>query len=156
MNIIPLHISNALHVLSAIAQDFCQGLGSSALHRCVRYLCIYAAHMSHALNGSSVLQRFEHSNAIKIHNGIMFNFYLGPPHMQFLSLKFKLKIGGVKYVHTYITIFSSAAVAVKRKNTLYLLHLSLCDLLVSVLSRDHCRNRNIKMLQSLVWEHLPS
>ena len=37
--------------------------------------------------------------------------------MQFLSLKFKLKVGGVKCVHTYITIFSSAAVAVKREKT---------------------------------------
>ena len=52
----------------------------------------------------------------------MFNFYLGLPHMQFLSLKFKLKIGGVKCVHTYITIFSSAAVAVKRKNTLFIIY----------------------------------
>ena len=37
--------------------------------------------------------------------------------MQLLSLKFKLKVGGVKRVHTYITIFSSTAVAAQRKNT---------------------------------------
>ena len=37
--------------------------------------------MSPALNGSSALQRFEHSNAIEIRNGIMFDFYLGLPHM---------------------------------------------------------------------------
>ena len=37
--------------------------------------------MSPALNGSSALQRFERSNAIEIRNGIMFDFYLGLPHM---------------------------------------------------------------------------
>ena len=36
---------------------------------------IYTARMSPALNGSSALQRFERSNAIEIHNGIMFDFY---------------------------------------------------------------------------------
>ena len=37
--------------------------------------------MSPALNGSSALQRFERSNVIEIHNGIMFDFYPGLPHM---------------------------------------------------------------------------
>ena len=37
--------------------------------------------MSPALNGSSVLQHFERSNAIKICNGIMFDFYPGLPHI---------------------------------------------------------------------------
>ena len=37
--------------------------------------------MSPALNGSSALQRFEHSNAIEIRNGIMFDFYPGLPHL---------------------------------------------------------------------------
>ena len=37
--------------------------------------------MSPALNGSSALERFERSNAIKIHNGIMFDFYPGLPHV---------------------------------------------------------------------------
>ena len=36
--------------------------------------------MSPALNGSSVLQHFERSNAIEIHNGIMFDFHPGLPH----------------------------------------------------------------------------
>ena len=41
------------------------------LHRHVKYLCIYTVHMSPALNGSSVLQRFKHSNTIEICNGMI-------------------------------------------------------------------------------------
>ena len=37
--------------------------------------------MSPALNGSTMLQRFEHSNAVEICNGIMFDFYPGLSHM---------------------------------------------------------------------------
>ena len=40
-----------------------------------------AARMSPALNGSTALQHFERGNAVEIHNGIMFNFYPGLPHM---------------------------------------------------------------------------
>ena len=37
--------------------------------------------MSFTLNESSVPQRFEGTNAIKLRNGIMFNFYPGLPHI---------------------------------------------------------------------------
>ena len=37
--------------------------------------------MSPTLNGSTALQRFEHGNAVKVRNGIMFDFYLGLPHV---------------------------------------------------------------------------
>ena len=37
--------------------------------------------MSLALNESLALQRFKHGNAMKIHNGTMFDFYPGIPHM---------------------------------------------------------------------------
>ena len=37
--------------------------------------------MSPTLNGTSVLQRFERSNAVKIRNRIMFDFYPGLPYM---------------------------------------------------------------------------
>jgi len=37
--------------------------------------------MSPALNGSSMLEHFERSNASEIRNGIMFDFYPGLPHM---------------------------------------------------------------------------
>ena len=39
--------------------------------------------MSPALNGSSALQCFEHGTTVEIHvcNRIMFNFYLGLPHV---------------------------------------------------------------------------
>ena len=50
------------------------------LKRAVSYSCIYTVHISPALNGSSALQRFDHGNAIKICNGIVFNFLLGLPH----------------------------------------------------------------------------
>ena len=53
------------------------------LHRCLpfmRYSCIYEAHMSPAFNGSSAIRHFKHSNAIKIRNGITFDFYTGLPH----------------------------------------------------------------------------
>ena len=38
--------------------------------------------MSPTLNGSSTLERFEHSNASEIRNGIMFDFYPGLPQME--------------------------------------------------------------------------
>ena len=42
--------------------------------------------MSPALNGSSMLERFEHSNASEIHNGIMFDFYPGLPHLSIFTM----------------------------------------------------------------------
>ena len=45
------------------------------------YLMIYEVHMSAALNASSAIWHFERSNAIEIHNGITFDFYMGLPHM---------------------------------------------------------------------------
>ena len=42
---------------------------------------IYTARMSPAFNGSSALEHFERSNEIEIHNGIMFDFYPGLPHV---------------------------------------------------------------------------
>ena len=40
---------------------------------------IHTVRMSTALSGSSALERFEHTNAIEIRNGIMFHFYPGLP-----------------------------------------------------------------------------
>ena len=39
------------------------------------------ARMSPALNGSSAIRCFKHSNAIEIRNGITFDFYTGLPHI---------------------------------------------------------------------------
>ena len=66
-------------VQSTVAQNFCKRRGSYALHRLIRYSCTLSTRMSPALNGSSVLQRFKCRNTIELHNGIMFNFYLGLP-----------------------------------------------------------------------------
>ena len=46
--------------------------------------------MSPALNGSAALQRFKCGNAVEIHNGIMFDFYPGLPHMELRNSIFKL------------------------------------------------------------------
>ena len=46
-------------------------------------LSVYIVPMSSALNRSTALQRFERRNAVKICNGIMFDFYLGLPHIIF-------------------------------------------------------------------------
>ena len=41
--------------------------------------------MSPALNGSSAIRRFKHSDAIKIHDEITFDLYTGLPHMLILG-----------------------------------------------------------------------
>ena len=46
--------------------------------------------MSPAFNGSSALEHFERSNEIEIHNGIMFDFYPGLPHMYIQSANAEL------------------------------------------------------------------
>jgi len=47
---------------------------------------VYTAGMSPALSRSSELERFECSNAIKIRNKIMFDFYPGLPHTILLCI----------------------------------------------------------------------
>ena len=47
----------------------------TALKCCKTVLRYTFTHMSCTLNGSSALQRFEHSNEIEIHNRIMFDLY---------------------------------------------------------------------------------
>ena len=51
------------------------------LRRLVSYSYIYEVHMSPALNGSSVIRRFEHSDVIEICDEIIFDFYTGLSHM---------------------------------------------------------------------------
>ena len=46
----------------------------------VDLLDIHEARMSPALNESSAIQHFKHSNAIEIRDGITFDFNTGPPH----------------------------------------------------------------------------
>ena len=38
--------------------------------------------MSPALNGSSVIRHFEHSDVIEMCDGITFDFYMGLPHIR--------------------------------------------------------------------------
>ena len=51
---------------------------SHELRRCMDISYVYTVHMSPALNGSSVLQRFKYSNVI---DEIKFDFYPRLPHM---------------------------------------------------------------------------
>ena len=62
----------------AVLLNFHYGQDSYAL---CRYSCIYVAHMSPSLNRSSLIRRFEGSDAIKICNRITSDFYTGLPHI---------------------------------------------------------------------------
>ena len=53
---------------------------------------IYTARMRPAFNGSSALERLECSNAIKIRNGIMFDFYPGLPHIVKLQVEVVINV----------------------------------------------------------------
>ena len=44
----------------------------------------YIVHVSSTLSGSSVLWRVQLRNALEIRNGIIFDFYLGLPHIHVL------------------------------------------------------------------------
>ena len=56
-------------------------VGLYVLSKLINTYHIYTERMSPALNKSSALECFECSNVIKIRNGIVFDFYLGLPHM---------------------------------------------------------------------------
>ena len=53
------------------------------LCKCGNYRCNYTSHLSPALNGSSEIhvRRFECSDTIEIHDGIIFDIYTGLPHV---------------------------------------------------------------------------
>ena len=70
------------HIRNAVTQYFGYGWGSCKL---LNTWHIYTACMNPTLN-CSVLQYFEHSNAIEIRNRIMFNFY--PGHYMYLYLSY--------------------------------------------------------------------
>ena len=77
--------------------------GSYVLRRLIRYSCTFTARtvcMSLVLNRSSVLQRFERGNAVEIHNGIMFDFYLGLPQ---LKQSRRMQAEGQKQVQVRVT-----------------------------------------------------
>ena len=48
--------------------------------------------MSPALNGSSAIRRSKHSNALKIIDGITFDFYMGLPHIHVLNAPFFISV----------------------------------------------------------------
>ena len=78
-----LHISIALLHLEVLQHgtSIKGGAHTYVLGKLMNTYHIYTAHMSPTLNGSFALECFERGNAIKIRNGMMFNFYPGLPHM---------------------------------------------------------------------------
>ena len=60
--------------------------------------------MSHALNGSAVLQRFERGNEVEIRNGMMFDFFPGLPHMRELDNTLMHK--ATSFASSRITVFA--------------------------------------------------
>ena len=52
------------------------------MHFIDAFIC--RARMSPALNGSSAIRCFEHSDVIEIRNGITFDLYTGLPHIYHL------------------------------------------------------------------------
>ena len=60
--------------------------------------------MSPALNESSAIRRFKHSNAIKICNGITFNFYTGLPRDSISVDKMGDKVGLSGYIYYVVSL----------------------------------------------------
>ena len=81
MNIIRSRISSASLSLTRYSAKLPLGTGLYALRGHIRYSYIYIACMSPTLSGSSVLQRVKLGDALEIRNGIIFDFYLGLPHI---------------------------------------------------------------------------
>ena len=68
-----------------------------------RFISIYEARMSPALNGSSAIRCFERSDAIEIRDGITFDFYTGLPHMVNLTVNFSLTHGSMNMGFATVT-----------------------------------------------------
>ena len=78
LNIIPLRITLAF---LRSKHSSVEGWGSYTLGKLMNTYHVYIVHMNPALSGSSALEHFERSNVIEICNRIMFDFYVGLPHM---------------------------------------------------------------------------
>ena len=63
------------------------------MRNCVDSCHMYTARLSPALNGSSEIRCFERSDVIEIHNGIIFDFYVGLPHVHVYTV----------YMYMYVT-----------------------------------------------------
>ena len=63
--------------------DCIQGAVAQNLSRLIRYSCIFAACSSPALIGRFALYLFKRDNAVKLCNGIMFNFYVNIQREQY-------------------------------------------------------------------------
>ena len=70
-------------VQSALAWNFVEGEAHYTLGKLMNTYHIYTRHINPTLNRSSVLEHLSASNASKIRNGIMFDFY---PRLHILSL----------------------------------------------------------------------
>ena len=61
------------------------------MRSCVNACYMYTVRLSPALNGSSEIQCFEHSDRIEICDGIIFDFYTRLPHMYINILQINIK-----------------------------------------------------------------
>ena len=75
--VIPSCISIALLCLKCHIAELPLRAGLIRASYMHEYKNIYEAHVSTALNGSSAIRRFKHSDAIEIRDGITFDFYTG-------------------------------------------------------------------------------
>ena len=98
-------------VPSAVMQYFCCRWGSYTLCKLMNTWHIYPAHMGPTPNGSSALQRFERCNALEIRNGIIFDFYLGLPHILLLpthvTFHRSLRLAPWCFASTLVYIYTS-------------------------------------------------
>ena len=65
------------------------------------YSHIYEERMNPALNRSSAIRHFKHSDVIEIRDGIIFDFYMGLPHLNFYTGLPHLSITIVQIVQSY-------------------------------------------------------
>ena len=82
----------ATHISLSFVHYICLFSNKEMLYAAVpgkrgKYSWVYTVRMSSTFNGSSALECFELRSPIKIHNGIMLDFYLGLPHNYHLSYK---------------------------------------------------------------------
>ena len=78
----PLCILSMVLRLKHCNRELMLGVGLNTLCKRASYSWVYTVRMSPTRNGSTALQCFECGNALEIHNGIMFDFYLGLPHIE--------------------------------------------------------------------------
>ena len=94
---------------SAVSLSFREGRGSYVLHIFIRYSCIYEACTSPAHNGSLMIRRFKHSNAIEIRDRVTFDFYTGLSQMyaELITQKSQTLLPQNVCTHTHTSVWGA-------------------------------------------------